>query len=79
MISCNHAAMLIDKKEATSISFMESLKLKFHVLLCATCKKYKVMSKQIDQTLKKYVSQHNTVNVHLSEEKKEAIIRKLNE
>ncbi|AZQ61711.1 hypothetical protein EI427_05525 [Flammeovirga pectinis] len=79
MISCNHAAMLIDKKEATSISFMENVKLKFHVMLCATCKKYKVMSKQIDRSLKKYVRQYNTIDLNLSAEKKDAIIKRLKE
>lgn len=37
MISCEKAATICDKTQYNEASFMEKLKLKFHLLICKTC------------------------------------------
>ena len=40
MISCQEAAVICNKAQYREASFLEILKLKFHVLICKTCSKY---------------------------------------
>lgn len=40
MISCEEAAIICNKSQYNEASFIEKIKLKLHILICAACSKY---------------------------------------
>jgi len=40
MISCEKAAIICNKSQYDEASFMDKLKLRFHLLICKTCSKF---------------------------------------
>lgn len=40
MISCKKAAIICNKTQYQEATFMETLKLRFHLLMCKTCSKF---------------------------------------
>lgn len=40
MISCEKAALICNKAQYNEASFMEKVKLKFHLMICKTCSIY---------------------------------------
>ncbi len=40
MISCEQAALICNKAQYREATFLEKVKLKFHVLYCETCSKF---------------------------------------
>ena len=52
-LKCNEAAALCTKKEYEECSFAEKLKLRFHLLLCKTCKEYSKKNTKLSRLFKK--------------------------
>ncbi|EAR02154.1 glycine dehydrogenase [Maribacter sp. HTCC2170] len=40
MISCDEAAIICNKKQYKEATFIEKIKLMFHILICKTCSKF---------------------------------------
>ncbi len=40
MISCEKAAIICNKAQYNEATFMEKMKLRFHLLMCRTCSKF---------------------------------------
>jgi len=40
MISCEKAALICNKAQYREASFMEKMKLRFHLFICKTCSKF---------------------------------------
>lgn len=75
VLSCKKAAELTDKKLMGQLSFMESLRLGVHRIICtcSICGKYESHSKLLDQKLTKLKTTHRPVT--MSQEQKEEIIK----
>jgi len=70
-MSCKKASYIIEKREVSKISLWEKLSLKFHLVICALCRKYESDSKILGKILKSlHKHQHET---HLSNEYKEEL------
>lgn len=51
-MSCKKASYIIEKREVSKISLWEKLSLKFHLMICALCRKYESDSKILGKILK---------------------------
>lgn len=51
LISCAHAAVLIDKRHTSGLTFSERFKLSVHSRICAVCVRYNQQQKWIDEAL----------------------------
>lgn len=72
-ISCCKASELVEKKNISSISFIEKLQLKVHEIICKGCLAYEKQSRLLEEGAKKvfnfYGKKHS-----LSKEVKDKII-----
>lgn len=55
LYNCNHATFLIEKKQITKLSRMETLELKIHLSVCSVCKIYERQSLLITGIVKKMI------------------------
>ena len=49
--SCKKASEMVEKKKLFGLSFLERLKLKWHLSACRACKSYEKQSQLIDDAL----------------------------
>jgi hypothetical protein len=75
MFSCKKTSELINKREVMPLSINERFVLFYHNIICKTCNVYKKQSTIMENILSK--SFENKENVKLSQEKKESIIKVL--
>ncbi len=54
-LNCKKATEMVEQQAVVQLSFLENLKLKFHLMVCKTCHAYFKQSKAIDTFFK-----HNT-------------------
>lgn len=47
MISCEEAAIICNKIQYKEATFIEKLKLRYHLLMCGTCAKYSKKNSQL--------------------------------
>lgn len=75
VLSCKKAAELTDKKLMGQLSFMESIQLGVHRLICtcSICGKYESHSKLLDQKITELKATHEPMTMTLSQ--KEEIIK----
>lgn len=52
LISCAHAAELIDKRHTVGLSVTDGIRLKIHSRICVVCLRYSKQQKWIDDALK---------------------------
>lgn len=81
LLSCKKATELIEKKLYFGLSLREKAQLYMHSSMCDTCKSWQVQSHIIDQSLKHQINSRELVidyTEKLSNEKKELIIKKVN-
>lgn len=52
MLSCNKATLLIEKRHARPLSFVERVQLKMHLAMCDKCTEYQKQSLLIENILK---------------------------
>ncbi|WP_366184370.1 hypothetical protein [Flavobacterium ovatum] len=77
--SCKTTSELIDKQQLTPLSIKEKLQLQAHKALCKTCSAYESQSKTIDNLIIKWFGNSKLNKIEkLSDQKKEAIINKIN-
>ena len=76
MISCKDATYLVSKKEEKKLSFIETIQLKIHLLICIFCRLFEQQSKLIGKNAK-HTHQHH--DARLSDVSKEKIIQALKE
>lgn len=74
-MSCQKASYIIEKREVSKISLREKISLKFHLMICALCRRYESDSKILGRILKSLHKKESST--HLSSEDKEALKRKL--
>lgn len=72
--SCKKASEMVEKKKLFGLSFIERLKLKWHLTACGACSAYEKQSELIDQAISKNSSNND---IKLSAESKEQIISSL--
>lgn len=81
MITCKEATFLISKKQQDKLNTIEKMQLKMHLLMCKYCRRFSIqvnfMTRAI-QRLKDKVEERG-VKIHLSEEQKQQIKRKISE
>ncbi len=77
ILTCKEATLLIEKREAGKISFVERIRLKAHLWICDACKIYEKQSKIIEGVLEKVTKKK--VGVKLDETVKQKIIQKIKE
>lgn len=53
MISCDEATILCNKAQYKEATFVEKLKLKFHLFLCRTCSGYSKKNAELTSLCKK--------------------------
>ncbi|GAB4123637.1 MAG: hypothetical protein OHK0045_03430 [Raineya sp.] len=75
ILTCKEATLLIEKREAGKISFVERIRLKAHLLMCEACRLYEKQSKIIEKVLRKVSSKKNKEK--LDEAVKQKIIEKI--
>lgn len=64
MISCEKAAIICNKTQYREATFIETLKLRFHLLMCKTCSKFTKQNTELTTLCEK-------ANLHiLSEQEK---------
>jgi len=80
MLDCDTATLLITKNEFTSLSCIEQIKLRMHLLSCKYCRRFKKQSTVISL----HVHQINVdlsnakLHMHLSDEQKKRMKNKIN-
>jgi len=75
-MSCQKTSYILEKEQVSKISLWEKISMKFHLLICALCRKYKSDSKILGKILKG-LHQHKTHH-HLSDPEKSELKKKLN-
>lgn len=65
MLSCEEATLLITKSELEKVGCMKRMQLKMHLAGCELCRRFKIQSEMIDQSLK------TLENIKLNQEKTE--------
>jgi len=76
LLSCQKATELVEKQKEIKLSLVERLQLLMHLKMCTPCGNYKKQSKIIDEMLSG-VTANNVPKATLSEEKKQALIKKI--
>jgi len=74
-MSCQKASYIIEKREVSKLSLWEKFSLKFHLMICALCRKYESDSKILAKILKA-LHKHEG-HAHLSASEKEELKKKL--
>lgn len=78
-LPCSEATLLMEKRNAQSISSKENRKLNLHILICKWCKAYNKKLQFLDQVFKKTLSQKKTeINESEIQDFKNKMIEKLN-
>ncbi len=78
--NCKEATLYAQQAEDEKISFSTKLKLLFHLLYCASCRKFVKQSKLLSQAVYKYAhSLSNTPSNNLSNDAKDRMQQKINE
>jgi hypothetical protein len=77
LLSCKKATFLIEKRELSSLSFIERIQLKLHTSMCEACRIYEKQSKIIDEALSQWIKAAAEKKEFLSKEVKEKIISEL--
>jgi len=52
MLSCQHATLLIEKKEELRLNIGERMQLKMHLLVCNACRNYSQQSPLLNRIFK---------------------------
>lgn len=71
MISCEKAALICNKTQYREASFLEKLKLRYHLFICKTCSKFSQKNTELTTICDKANLQS------LSEQQKEAMKKQL--
>jgi len=77
LLSCKQASELVEKKQDKRISVKERMQLNLHLWICRACAIYEKQSKALGMLLQKIGS--TPKKQALSEEAKQAILKKLEE
>lgn len=78
MYTCEKATELIEKEETEKLPLLTKMRLKMHLMVCATCSNYKKQSLFLSVWIKnKKASRVDTVR--LSEDSKKEMIKKIKE
>ena len=81
MLSCKRSSELIEKKLFSKLTVIEKIQLTMHTSMCDACKSWEKQSEDLDHSLKNHFHNHpskdDSDQVSLTEEAKEAIIRKV--
>lgn len=56
-LNCKKATEMVEQKEFVRLSFIQHLKLKFHLAICSACKTYHKQSMAIDQFFKEHTEE----------------------
>lgn len=73
-ITCKRATYLVSKKEEGRLSFLEWIRLQFHLSICSMCKLFEKQTKLISENAK---HSHEYKKLKLSESSKARIIEHL--
>lgn len=76
MLSCKKATELIEKRLVTKLSSIEKIQLKMHTTVCSQCSTYEKQSDIIEKSIAE-IHQSNNESLKLSSEKKEQILKQL--
>ncbi len=78
-LPCSEATLLMEKRNAQSISAKENRKLSLHIMICKWCKAYNEKLKMLDKLFEKTFSQKETeINESEIQNFKNKMIDKLN-
>ncbi|HCN48642.1 MAG TPA: hypothetical protein DIT10_06045 [Chryseobacterium sp.] len=78
-LPCSEATLLMEKRNAQSISAKENRKLSLHIMICKWCKAYNEKLKMLDKLFEKTFSQKETeINESEIQDFKNKMIDKLN-
>lgn len=78
MLSCKKATELIEKRRVTKLTSVEKIRLKIHTTLCSKCSTYESQSDIIENCIAQ-IHQSNKKPMKLSSERKEEILKQLEE
>jgi hypothetical protein len=75
MVGCDRASFLISKKETKSLSFIESVQLKLHILACKMCRHFEEQSHFINEKVSDSIKNPSDKKLSntLSEAKKKSL------
>ena len=75
MLTCEEATFLITKSEVEDLGCIKKMQLKMHLAGCSLCRRFKLQSDIINQSLKhlEHLNGDHTHNYHLPEKKKEEL------
>ena len=76
-MSCQKTSYILEKEQVSKISLWEKISMKFHLMICSLCRKYKSDSKILGRILKGL--HHHETEHHLSEKEKLELKKKLSE
>lgn len=68
MISCEKAAIICNKTQYEEASFMDKLKLRFHLFMCKTCSKFTKQNTELTSICEK-------ANLHSLSEREKIIMK----
>ncbi|SDI16954.1 hypothetical protein [Chryseobacterium jejuense] len=78
-LPCSEATLLMEKRNAQSISAKENRKLNMHLMICKFCRMYNEKLAMLDKIFKKTITEKNTeINESEIQDFKNRIIDKLN-
>lgn len=78
-LPCSEATLLMEKRNAHSISSKENRKLSLHIMICKWCKMYNEKLKVLDSIFEKTLSEKKTeINESEIQDFKNKMIDKLN-
>jgi len=79
MLDCDTATLLITKKEFTSLTYIETMKLRVHLMSCKYCRLFEIQSGLISLHLHQINSdlENAKLNVHLTKAQKNRIQKKM--
>lgn len=78
-LPCSEATLLMEKRNAETISSKENWKLSVHLKICKWCSAYKAKLEILDDILKRKLSQKENIEINDSDIQgfKENVIKKL--
>lgn len=78
-LNCKKATEMVEQNEFVRLSFIQHLKLKFHLAICSACKTYHKQSMAIDQFFKEHTEElMKEDEINKTEKLKHSIISNLN-
>ena len=69
-LTCDEATKICDKKQYGEISFLERLKLQYHILFCKICGKYSKHNGVMTRCLEKHKNSEQQTSPCLAKEEK---------